>query len=88
MSQCQQCGLRHGELFKVRRDYNDRLLDSGGKHEHQVNTGSCLPHIEDDFKEYYQKKLDAYWITQMDKSISKKHIHKALDYLKGNRRCA
>lgn len=79
---------RHGEMYMMRKEYNEYIIESGGLFDDRIDPEVHLGGIDDDFKEYYQNKLDKFWLSQLDKSIKAPYRHKALAILKGRGRAA
>lgn len=71
--------MTHGEVYALRKEYNEWLVKNGFKFEYRVNPESFTPAKMDknDAIQYYREKLNKIWLDQLDERLKALNIESA-----------
>lgn len=77
--------LTHGEGYRLRQEYNEHLIASGGKFQDRISPDYSLAKrmSREEASRYYNQKLDAYWLKCLSEKIPKRFRARALNVLLG-----
>ncbi|WP_345985282.1 hypothetical protein WCX49_11810 [Sulfurimonas sp. HSL-1656] len=75
--------MTHGELYRLRCEYNGFVVKGGGKFSQFIHASSKLPErmSRKEAARYYNAKLEPYWEECLDERVPKRFRGKAVTYL-------